>query len=417
MSTASPSNVTIRPPKTPAEVEAAFCFAHRAFAPDATLEQVLSWQRWVETEPSYRCEQVRCAFHDDRVVATCMAYSRVMRMGRARLPVACIGAVATDADYRRQGIASALMCDAIAYARGRKDALLLLDGIPGFYRRFGYANVFDPVWHAIEQKEALALEPSPYTVRRVEPGDYPALLGLYERHHSTRPGGFVRALERWERDLAITPPDRRPPVVVDASGRLRGYLTFDWEHHGSRASEVVAEDWPAVVALLQWHARMLDGEPEPPDRLQWPLPEDGVTFQLLADRLTLKTHAVRRPYAGWQARPAFAPVLLAALLPLWGDRWGRTAVPYTGLLGIRIEGDEGASLVLRLERGRLRQAEGEPAEWLALSADAFTQLICGYRTLEWILARRGETFSEGVLAALRVLFPHEPIWIPGSDSF
>lgn len=117
------------------------------------------------------------------------------------------------------------------------------------------------------------------------------------------------------------------------------------------------------------------------------------------------------------ARPAVAPVLLRALLPLWEERWRRAGLPYTGLLGVRIEGGEGAAITVRQERGHLSPTDDAPADRLSLPAEAFTQLICGYRSLDWALAARELPLPEGTHEALWALLPREPIWIPGSDAF
>ena len=414
---AAPAGIAIRPPATPDEVDDFFLFANRAFAPEASVKAARGWQRWVEGSPGYHTGQLRAAFCEGRVVGTCAVYERVMRLGPARLLTGCIGAVATAPAYRRRGIAGALLSDAIGFARARGHALLLLDGIPDYYRRFGFVDVFDPIWRAVDREAVLALAPSPYAVRPCTLDDAPALLELYERHYGARPGGFTRRVERWARDLADTPPGWYPPVAVDTAGHVRGYLAFNWEHHGARASEVAADDWPAALALLRCHAEIVGAMPEPSAELLWPLPEGSATHQALLGNLLFRSQMTHRPFAGWQARPAAADVLLTSLAPLWEARWRRSASPHAGVLGIRITGEGGATLALRVARERLGCTAEAPADVLALPPDAFIQLVCGYRPLDWLLACYPSDLSDGAREALRVLFPHEPIWIPGSDSF
>ncbi len=60
-------------------------------------------------------------------------YERQLCMGAARVSTGCIGTVVTSTQHRKQGIASALMQDAIEFARQHNHTLLLLDGIPNFY--------------------------------------------------------------------------------------------------------------------------------------------------------------------------------------------------------------------------------------------------------------------------------------------
>ncbi|MGZ3631007.1 MAG: GNAT family N-acetyltransferase, partial [Ktedonobacteraceae bacterium] len=58
----------------------------------------------------------------------------------------------TDQNYRHQGIATALMQDALAYAQNRQYSFLLLHGIPDYYRQHGFIDVIEDLpQHAIKQ--------------------------------------------------------------------------------------------------------------------------------------------------------------------------------------------------------------------------------------------------------------------------
>ena len=57
------------------------------------------------------------------------------------------------------------MHDAIEYAQAHKYSLLLLDGIPNFYHRYGYCDVYDLSTQEINRRAILALPESSYTVR------------------------------------------------------------------------------------------------------------------------------------------------------------------------------------------------------------------------------------------------------------
>ena len=78
--------------------------------------------------------------------------------------IGCIGGVYTRAEFRNQGVATALMHDAIEYAQAHKYSLLLLDGIPNFYHRYGYCDVYDLSTQEINRRAILALPEGSYTV-------------------------------------------------------------------------------------------------------------------------------------------------------------------------------------------------------------------------------------------------------------
>lgn len=78
-------------------------------------------------------------------------------MGAARLATGCIGGVYTRAEARMQGVATALMNDAIAYALTHEYPLLLLNGIPKFYDRYGFCDVYDLSMQELDRQAILSL--------------------------------------------------------------------------------------------------------------------------------------------------------------------------------------------------------------------------------------------------------------------
>src|SRR5579884_3062809 len=141
------SSIVVRPLADAVEYELRFRFSDEAFSPNPSPESAGFWQRVTTSSPGFRPEQLRGAFRDGEQVGSYILHERVLRMGEARLATGCIGSVVTYPSYRQQGVATALMLDAIEYARSHDQALLLLDGIPKFYHRFGYSDVFD---HAVQ---------------------------------------------------------------------------------------------------------------------------------------------------------------------------------------------------------------------------------------------------------------------------
>ena len=124
--------ITVRPLTTSMERELHFQWADQAFSPNPSSASVQHWTQYVTTMPQYRPEQLRGAFRAGEQLGSYILHERTMRMGVARLPTGCIGAVVTYPAYRHQGVASALMQDAIDYASSHRYPLLLLEGIPKY---------------------------------------------------------------------------------------------------------------------------------------------------------------------------------------------------------------------------------------------------------------------------------------------
>lgn len=100
------------------------------------------------------------AYRDGKQLGGYRIYERVLRVGSARLVTGCIGGVYTRPEVRNQGVATALMHDAIAYVQAHEYPLLLLNGIPKFYHRYGFCDVYDLSTQELDRQTVLALPES-----------------------------------------------------------------------------------------------------------------------------------------------------------------------------------------------------------------------------------------------------------------
>ena len=424
------SAVTIRPPDGPAETEAFFRLAAATFVRGVPVDVAAAdWRRFVEGAPDYHPGQIRGAFRDNTYVGGYLIEERRLRVGSARLRVGCIGAVVTHADYRRQGIGSALMQDALAYAQAREHALLLLNGAAHFYDPFGYIDVFDATEHTLSRVQILAQPPSPYRVRLATPKDAPAMLALYQRHYGPYSGSIDRTLEQQEHHLRFVHalPQAQayhtreglsytmPVIAVDSNDQPYGYLAFPWGPLRAFGCEVATDDLPATLALLQYHARLLDTLPDLSDDLQWPLPPDSVTFYHLSDHLPVRSHAYHRPHAGWMASPIDVPALVRSLLPAWQDRWQCRAPVWSGTLALTVGK---ATFVLHVERTGIRLLErvAAAAPAIILSPQVLLQLLLGYRPASWAAGQPGQRVPQDLVPLLTALFPPGGAWIAPTDG-
>jgi len=100
-----------------------------------------------------------------------------MVIEEVRLPVACVGSVATHPQHRRRGYASSLMDFAIQQARRDGCVLMAISGDLPLYSRRGAAAI-RPIRHAELPAEWVTAGPVAPQIRPVEPGDVDALAGL-----------------------------------------------------------------------------------------------------------------------------------------------------------------------------------------------------------------------------------------------
>jgi predicted N-acetyltransferase YhbS len=422
-------DIIARPLATDEEIDTLFQLGIRAFVPDVddVVVAAADWRRGVQSAPAFDPCQLRGAFAGETFVGGYIIYERRLRLAGTWFRMAGLGGVVTHPERRMRGVATAMMQDAIAFAQDRRDALLLLDGIPNFYWRWGYVDVIDLTDHFMTRVNAGLYPESPYAVRHFTTEDAPAILELYQRHYGQRSGGCERdAIWQAER-LSRRPPNTGPWVATDPQGGVRGYLYARRPPQHWHAVEVAADDWPAALALLKSQSRWFADDPAGPVEIAWPLPRDSVTYYLLADHFdlrdvpanpeashgsSLRTQTYTMANGGWQARPGHWGELWRSLLPVWHRR----AAGWTGVLALVLDGD---THTLEFTQAEARVSPAPlPATWtVQLGMGAFTQLLFGYRPLAWIAARGDLQAPPEATALLEKLFVDGPACIAGTDGF
>ncbi len=408
--------ITVRPLLPGAERDAFFSLAQETFSGRFDSEAAARWRRFIETAPGFDAAQLRGAFRDGEWLGGCIIYERVLALGPARLSTACIGALVTLPAYRNQGVATALLADALALAQARSHALILLDGIPGFYQQFGYADVLEATQHHISLADIDRLPESSCRVRSAVMEDAPALLRLYHEAFDAYPGVFARTLAIQEHYLRARLPHNPPLVVEDARSDVIGYAMLPWPRQQAFCPEVVFADWPAASALLKAQVSLLAMGEERPARLWWQVPPQSDAFHVLADHIHVESTAHHFPNADWMARPGDLACLMQALLPFWQDRWRQAKETWQGDFCFVVER---STFVFSLKQGEMRRTEyAQPGVLcVGLTSQALVQFIFRFRPLAWLARQPGCSLPEVALPILQALTPAAPGWLPGTDWF
>jgi GNAT superfamily N-acetyltransferase len=434
------SSLTIRPPQSADELREhldGYVEVAQSFSPDplpADLANRLLCR--LTTLPGYRAEQVRSAYRGDEQLGGYRIYERFLRVGVARLATGCIGGVYTRTRARNQGIASALMHDALAYAQAHDYPLLLLDGIPKFYHRYGYCDVYDLSAYELDREAVLALPESLCTVRRATLDDAPGLLALSERQFAPYTGSFARSLEQQIHWIEHLEPEKLL-LAVDSAGRVRGYRYLAMQQARgpfflakTQLWELVVDDWPAAVALLQSQARLKEAQAGSAPVL-YSVPPASPLARWLVENLevadistwdapvlgwSVREQTFRHRNVGWMARLVSLPALTQAMLPEWQARWQRSLAHWSGDVSLRV-GQE--ALVLRIAGTQLSLPGVPPTtkEALSLTPQTFVQALFGYVSITDVLRQEGYPLPGDLATVLAILFPAGQTWIPASDWF
>ena len=417
--TKSPEFV-IRSPETAEEIEHYFRLNAKTFRPDEDTVLVASRRRrFIENDPDFQMIQLRSAFYRKAYVGSCRIQERSLCVESSRLRAGCIGGVVTDQNYRHQGIATALIQDAFAYAQNRQYSFLLLDGILDYYHQHDFIDVIEDLpQHAIKRALIPDRSPEKCVVHAAEPSDAAPLLALYQAHNSASMCTFAptRTVDRQVHYLKNWPEDHLPLLAVDEEGTLQGYALLSKKREQNEAFEVAANTWPAIQTLLHFQNTLQAGKSAPQTEMYWPLPLTDVTYYLLADHLPMRSEIATYPDGGWMACMVSFSALIQSLLPLWQDRWQKQHIEWMGLLALIVDEER---CILEISPSRVRQVDhlSDEEEEVSFSQQVFTQLVFGFRPVTWAAMQAGQHVPDELVPILDVLFPHKQSWIAGSDYF
>lgn len=164
-----------------------------------------------------------------------------------------VGIVATAEDHRGQGLSSALMTEGERRMNEAGIPLGIIQGIPHFYRKFGYEHAFNLENHLeLAFHQVPALEPG-WTFRAAGPEDADLLEG-FARKNDRYEVASHREMATWKYRLtraAGTETELTFEIIGDSEGRPRGYLAVTPRGFGEGlvVHEVAGDEvWPAAAA-------------------------------------------------------------------------------------------------------------------------------------------------------------------------
>jgi predicted N-acetyltransferase YhbS len=248
-----------------------------------------AWRQRVfalDGNPLLAADDTLVARIDGRIAGHASGYRFTMSLGGRDVPVRGIAAVAVVPEFRRRGVAEALMVALHRQMRRRGEPLSMLYAFRNsFYRKMGYGTVewVDDLRVSAEQLPASPLRRHVRALDREK--DATVLPALYERWRQDRVGPFVRHPGWWERRVWERTSDGA--VYVDPkTKRPRGYLLYEvpvdppYPRQQLFLREIVALDSAAFRGLIGYLEAL-------GDQFRWmslPFPRgEGVTLLRLVD--------------------------------------------------------------------------------------------------------------------------------------
>jgi hypothetical protein len=302
------------------------------------------------------------------------------RFGGVELRVAMLEMVVTHPDYRHRGLVRKQIEHFHKCAADQGFDLCIIEGIPYYYRQYGYAYATD---HWASDVLAAGRVPDgggapSIRLRVATMADVVLLDGFYTQTMSQLAGWTMRSHAEWRYLLEAA---AYPMVMVEdaTSGAALGY-GVGWRRKETGA-QIIESGLPAAstaLALLQWCKANVGGELI----LGWPA--ESVLVQV-ARSLGSSVH----PADQWLLRAVDIPLLLQKLAPLLAARLAASA--YAGLNATLTLNFYRQAYRLHFVAGELEGVEplgfvdasmGAEGGDLCIPPDAFIRLLLGFRSLD-----------------------------------
>ncbi|MBM3263899.1 MAG: GNAT family N-acetyltransferase [candidate division Zixibacteria bacterium] len=369
----------------------------------------MQWERLAARlrDPHHDWPASRIGVIEDRIVTLWAVFDLTIRIGVARVRSAGVDCVVTDPAYRRRGYMTMTAQAAMTAMPSNGYALSLLNGIPGFYERFGYVNVW-PQRHYVVETVHLPAERPPYALDEFAPAHRDELAALYNAENEDNAGTAVRPTYR----------------TFKYPGLYSGYLWQDGD--GKPLGYVVADHEPANEKRTVFTCVDMAGEPEQILRLTGLLARqknyERVCFERLHPNSRLARHLRRRTclvetrYAAsgdFMAAVVDLSALLTQLAPELSRRLAASPLAgWSGELKLSLA-NQTSVLSIGASRVSVRPSCVTPHE--ARGDTAMARLIMGADSPEDLVETAEIKTSGDALALLHVLFPARQLQIASVD--
>jgi hypothetical protein len=342
-----------------------------------------------------------------QVVASLCLIPWTLRYGEVELHAAEMGIVGTAVAYRRRGLIAALnqRFDELLQRDGFD--LSIIQGIPYFYRQFGYEYAMPlELWCRVDlhQFATVGGQAPTFELRAASTDDLPRLMDLYAEASAQLDISTLRDAATWHYLLGpglTTETGGETLLILAADGAAAGYMRV--MAHGFGEGLICGEAsllrYDAALAALRLLCELARMRGKPYLRLNLP---PGHVLNMLA--LQHGAHA-SDGYA-WQVKLPDPAALLLKLAPLFARRLRNS--PFAEWEGVFVINLYRERLALTFAAGQLRQIERlAPGNGdLSLPPQLLAPLLLGWRSLADLRHSFPDVGAYGAGRALaEVLFP------------
>ena len=331
-----------------------------------------------------------------------------LRIGEARLKMGGIGWLTTTERFRRKGIASLLMADALAYMQEHSYHVSMLFGIPNFYEKFGYATSLLEHSILVDTAESRSFQ-NPFKVRAARPTDIPVLQRIHNACDAETACSMLRSSahlkNRWTRFA-----DWR--LLIDDQGKAVAYF-YPRIEFGCLSVIEIGHNAPGIFGALLGAAGEIALEHSLPQIRFFVPPSHPFTRFMLRFRSIHETR-VENNAGGMMA---FVDVMeaLESMIPEWESQLERSMLR-DARTEITLVTDR-KNITIRVNRGAIDIAQRPTRHRITLSPGELMHLVTGYLHLDDLLETKPVLLPAETLALLAAIFPKRSPFVWPYDRF
>jgi predicted acetyltransferase len=379
----------------------------------------IEWMRTIGSAyPGFRPEYTRIVRMGEEVAAALRVTSDTIRIGEARLHMGGFGWIATAANHRNKGLASALIGDTLRFMREGSFHVSMLFGIPNFYHRFGFHTTLAEYTTKIDVRDIPPYTGPAFRVRAAKPGDVRQLQRMHEQFDSGTACSLVRCgahfnyhWQRWEAARVVMGGDGKvlayflPTRAKGPARPASSHTKLELDEAGVLNRGVCATLLQAVAA----HAR---------DQFLHEVHFHGPPNHPLVEHLhQFRSHHVMELTRGEGGMMAVVnpAETMESMIPEWESQL--LAMGERELSSELTTYIDRVPYLVRCHHGAISVLRQPGANKLSLTGEEFIHLLTGYRHLAEVLAARRRILQPSAVLLAQALFPKRTPYVWPADRF
>ena len=312
----------------------------------------------------------------DTMVATLNLIPQTWSLGGIPLRVAEMGLVGTHPEYRNRGLQRILNREFDRRIREDEYHLAGLEGIPYFYRQFGYEySVPLDEWATIPLDKLPATEMS--GISPLSPEEIPRAMSLLEATQRKHLVHCIRSQEEWETQekSGIVGEHPSKTYAVRQGGKITAYLRANVKDKVVLLHEITETNLATTKMIATFLRRLGEenGASELVSRESYAEPFDDYLFSLSASK---------RHHYGWQMKVVDPQKVFKKITPLFEERIKNSPlIGYSGIVPLNLYK---VTVTLNFQNGAVtdvKQSKSEQKGDILVNPRIFPKMLLGYRSL------------------------------------